>query len=71
MPQSATGYPAQTSRPRYWVKRVIEDPDGGPPRFHIVGYSHRDLMTAYKAAGALRRANPAMTFVAGEMCIDG
>ena len=71
MPQSATGYPAQTRRPRYWVKRVIDDPDGGPARFHIVGCSYRDLLTAYRAAGELRRWHPEMTFVAGEMCIDG
>jgi hypothetical protein len=71
MPQSATGYAAHTRRPRYYVKRVIDDPDGGPPRFHIIGYSHRDLMVAYEAAGALRRQHPEMIFVASEMCIDG
>ena len=71
MPQSATGYTAQTKRPRYWVKRVLDDPDGGPPRFHIIGNSFRDLLTAYQAAGSLRRVNPEMTFVASEMCIDG
>jgi hypothetical protein len=53
------------TRPRYYVKRVIDD--GVPPRFHIVGHSHRDLLTAYQAAGVLRRQNPEMMFVAGEM----
>jgi hypothetical protein len=71
MPQPATGYAAQTRPPRYWVKRVIEDSHGGPPRFHIIGYSHPDLMAAYEEASALRRMFPMMTFVAGEMCIDG
>ena len=59
------------AEPALTTSLTIADPDGGPPRFHIVGVSFRDLLTAYRAAGELRRRHPEMTFVAGEMCIDG
>jgi hypothetical protein len=71
MPQPATGYTDQTRRPRYWVKRVLEDPDGGPPRFHIVGYSHCNLHHRLSRGRGAAPATSQMIFVASEMCIDG
>jgi len=67
MPQPATDPSVATRRPRYYVKRIIDDPEGGPPRVYIIGHSHGDLLAAYQTAGLLRRRHPDKTFVAGEM----